>query len=156
MNTKEKAELMLKFYRNECELLVKSSSIGWMNCTSPSWNWVTFSYKEKVHPMQKYIKLGLDMEFCALPHYSHPQIGKLIGIDLDGIFRKDYEVRSKHCRLRPNHVHYIRNTDDIDPVPDNCEFRFSYETRWTAWYNSYDSNRFEWADISLIEIKYLK
>jgi len=111
------------------------------------------------NPMEKYISLGLDMEFDDTYTFNTDSaIGKLTSTDNDDSpYQRDNDNYYVNCRLRPNHIHWWDGKSEDSPVPDNCKFRYySKSMGWSQWLSNTAANNFRWAKILAFEIRYLE
>ena len=116
----------------------------------------------KENPMEKYIELGLDCEF-ANTHDDIWFIYKLSKICDEGYYAKSHDKYGDRCRLRPNHIHWWDGESDINPIPDNCDFRvYLNDSGWTEIAHSVNSRNVIWHHKDVVgrvlafEIKYLE
>lgn len=118
-----------------------------------------YRIKPKEHPMQKYIRFGLDMEFIY--DAGLIVIGLLKTIDKYNYYNSvARDTPSPKCRLRPNHVHWWNGESNINPIPEGCEFRIYFKScGWDDWIDYKASNDFVWNkgttnDVLAFEIRY--
>ena len=153
-NRKQLAELIQAWADNPDSYFIRYDGIGTTTPSSESnlneWKLVI---PPKEQPMQKYIELNLDMEFTCLTNTWH--IGKLTKI-YDKVFTSKNNARWTKCRLRPNHVHWWDGKSDINPIPENCEYRIYINDGWGVWAEYAYSLTDPWENILAFEIRYLK
>jgi len=168
-------------YKNKCQRLADLYSVAAISGQPFEYQWIVGTWKEQTiaypniyekledwrvkplpHPMEKYISLGLDMEFSCVDDKFNTNdsihIGKLTGfekLDSDDIFVADKIHKFYKCRLRPNHMHWWNGKSEDSPVPDNCKFRYySKSMGWSQWLSNTTANNFQWAKILAFKICY--
>jgi len=111
-------------------------------------NLALYRVKPEERPMEKYIKLNLDMEFTSHTDFNTDDkiaIGKLTGFEKleSGLTFIMDELHSNYkCRLRPNHIHFW-NRFAPNPIPTNCQFRtFNRVNEWSDWRDSSDKEKY--------------
>lgn len=119
---------------------------------------------EEKSDVDKYIDLGLDMEFTNHDSFSNIErttAGKLTKIDKKAkgaIFSRDNVHKHYRCRLRENVIHWWDRKAE-NPIPESCMFRvYAQDNEWSMWIDSSESDIYDWDknnnSILSFEIKY--
>ena len=162
-------------YKNKCQRLSDLYSVAAISGQPFEYQWKVGTWTEQTvacpdmheelenwrvkplpNPMKKYISLGLDMEFTNTSTFNTPILGKLKEVLSNGYISGGMSI--KHCRLRANHIHWWNGKSEVNPIPNNCEYRTFWDEGegWTNW----EAKRFiySWNDNNLLafEIRYLE
>lgn len=157
-NRKQLAELIQAWADNpDSYFEIKGEKIRYIPGGESNLNEWELVIPPKEHPMQKYIYLNLDMEFSDSEGFTSKCFDNLTHIlDKTYNYKSPLNGNFKHCRLRPNHVHWWGSKSDINPIPEGCEYRIYINDGWGAWVEYAYSLTIPWENILAFEIRYLK
>ena len=108
---------------------------------------------EEKYSLDKYIELGLDMEFWYNDDDNVPYFNKLIYIK-DEIYTDINKQNWINCRLRGDHIHWWGRDSKINPIPDGCIFRLYDQLGIQNWEESAISDDVDWLYVLAFEIRY--
>ena len=111
--------------------------------------------KPKENTLEKYISLGLDMEFSG---DGNSCIDMLICLPSSSnkFYRSNKQGSWSNCRLRPDHVHWWNGKSHINPIPEDCEYNYYLKNgKCYGWYPATQAKNHKWNNILAFEIRYI-